>query len=330
MKYSKTFTFLTILVSILLAGCASTTSPPPAETSQVKVEASATTTAATPSQVQDDGPWQVVLQTEYKQPMRMAAFFDENTGYTSGPQANKVHYTSDGGQTWTKAESSPYCVFGLNIVDAQTVWLCALDDQGLSTDGGQTWQITDGGQTWRIGPGVGGNGCLLSFTNASTGWILDSKKLRVTVDSGQTWEDVTVPENDVGNIAAISLRAPGEGYVLDFDGILHTTQDGGKNWSSHILDLEKYEGLKFMPIALSTATMRFFDADHGLIVLNLMSGEGETKVVALHTADGGQTWEDEVVTNDIGNLHLSPDGKVLTITSYLNSSTITVFRYNES
>lgn len=329
MKCTKTFVSLTILVSILLAGCASATSSPPAETSQVEVEASATTTAATPSQVQDDGRWEVILQTEGEKPMRMAAFLDENTGYTSGPQANKVHYTSDGGQTWTKAESSPYCVFGLDIVDAQTVRICALDYQGLSTDSGQTWQIDDGGQTWRIGSGVGGNGCLLSFTNASTGWILDSQKLRVTVDSGQTWEDVAVPE--IGNIAAISLRAPGEGYVLDFDGTLHTTQDGGKNWSSQShLDLEKYEGLKFMPIALSTAAMRFFDADRGLIVLNLIGDEGKTKVVALHTADGGQTWEDEVVTSDIGSLHLSRDGKVLTITSLFSSGTITVYRYNEN
>jgi photosystem II stability/assembly factor-like uncharacterized protein len=85
-----------------------------------------------------------------------------------------------------------------------------------------------------------------------------------------------------------------------------------------------------MPITLSTAAIRFFDADRGLIVLNLIGDEGKTKVVALHTADGGQTWEDEVVTSEIGNLHLSPDGKVLTITSYLDSGKITVFRYNES
>jgi photosystem II stability/assembly factor-like uncharacterized protein len=85
-----------------------------------------------------------------------------------------------------------------------------------------------------------------------------------------------------------------------------------------------------MPIALSTAAMRFFDADRGLIVLNLIGDEGKTKVVALHTADGGQTWEDEVVTSDIGSLHLSPDGKVLTIHSLFESGKITVYRYNEN
>jgi photosystem II stability/assembly factor-like uncharacterized protein len=39
--------------------------------------------------------------------VRMAAFLDAQVGFTGGAgDAGKVHYTTDGGQTWTLAESS--------------------------------------------------------------------------------------------------------------------------------------------------------------------------------------------------------------------------------
>ena len=73
-----------------------------------KSEGAATNTAeSSPTEVRDGGPWEIVLQREIAQPMRVAAFLDSAFGITGGPSdAGKAHYTTDGGKTWTSAESS--------------------------------------------------------------------------------------------------------------------------------------------------------------------------------------------------------------------------------
>jgi photosystem II stability/assembly factor-like uncharacterized protein len=270
--------------------------------------------------------WEVVLQTKVEQPVRIAAFLDETFGVTGGATgAGKTHYTTDGGATRTMAESSGGCLYGMDIVDEQMVWACgrmigqSFTTPGgvrLSTDGGQTW---DGQTAFQSMPGR----CPLSFLDAQMGWVANARKLSATTDGGETWEEITP---DVLDIAAIALRTPGEGYVLDYDGNLYTTADGGKSWSSQSLGLEKYGELKLMESQdFVMAAIRFADADNGVVVLSLVGG-GESKVVALRTADGGQTWTEEVISEETGPLYLTHDGSLLTIYSFLNSEII-VFRY---
>jgi photosystem II stability/assembly factor-like uncharacterized protein len=186
----------------------------------------------------------------------------------------------------------------------------------LSTDGGQTWE---GQTTFQSRPGR----CPLSFLDTQTGWVANGYKLSATADGGETWEEITP---DVPDIAAIALRTPSEGYALDFDGNLHTTTDGGKSWSSQSLGLEKYGELKIMESQdFVMAAIRFADADNGVVVLSLVGG-GENKVVALHTADGGQTWAEEIVPAETGPLYLSHDGNLLTVYSLLKPEVI-LLRY---
>jgi hypothetical protein len=81
MKYAKFNILLGVLVSTLVAGSV-------LAATQVK--------------------WKVVTpQTKAGEKMRMAAFHDENFGITGGAgDVGKAHYTSDGGKTWTIADSS--------------------------------------------------------------------------------------------------------------------------------------------------------------------------------------------------------------------------------
>jgi photosystem II stability/assembly factor-like uncharacterized protein len=275
------------------------------------------------------GEWQVAFQTKVEQPVRMAAFLDETFGVTGGATgAGKTHYTTDGGETWTMAETSGGCIYGVEIVDAQTVWVCGrMVGASFSTPGGIRMSA-DGGQTWneqtayKTTPGF----CPLSFPDAQTGWAVNGGKLIATTD-GATWEEVSLPDGAT-KIAAISLRAPGEGYVLDDAGNLYVTLDGGESWSSQSLGLEeRYGEMRLMPSdEFAAAAMRFLDANHGIVVLSLAGG-GESKIVALRTTDGGQTWEEEAVPAEIGKPYLTNDGMLLTVASFLNIGEITVLRY---
>jgi len=289
-------------------GCAPMATPPP---------------AAVPARAAAANPWEVVRETRVEQPVRMAAFLDETFGLTGGANyEGKAHYTTDGGQTWTMAETSSGCLFGFDVVDAHTVWECNASDIRLSTDGGQTWQGSQGprGQPF----------CHVSAADDKTVWYLSPSRLKATVDGGTTWQEIVLPEAvRPGNVLAISLRTSQEGYILDSAGNLYVTVDGGKSWSSQALGLaEKYGEMEPMPPGhtAAPAAIRFFDAKHGAIVLSLVGG-GTSKVVALRTADGGQTWVEEVVPAEFGVPYLTHDGRFLTLHSFMNTGRITVLRY---
>jgi hypothetical protein len=326
MKEHLVIDLLVLLLLTSLIGCAPSATPAPAAAVDAEVKAE---TTATPALAQAEGRWEVMLETEIEQPVRMGAFLNETFGVTGGATgAGRAHYTTDGGQTWTKADSSGGCLYGVDIVDDQTVWVCGrMTGQSFSTPGGVRLSV-DGGQTWeeqttyQTTPGF----CPLSFLDTKVGWVANAGKLSATADGGVTWEELILPDS-ISEIVAISLRTPSEGHVLDYAGNLYTTRDGGESWSSQPLGLEKYGELKvLLPTNTAIAAMRFYDADQGVVVLNLAGG-GERKVVALRTVDGGQTWDEESVPSEIGIPYLTHDGRLLTICELLNTSSAKLLRY---
>jgi photosystem II stability/assembly factor-like uncharacterized protein len=334
MKHHSIVTIIALLVllPVVLIGCVPAAASPPIDPTQVPVEPTAAPTptpapTAIPTKEKPVGRWEEVSRVTAKQPVRMAAFLDETFGVTGGATgAGKTHYTTDGGATWTLAESSGGCLYGMDIVDEQTVWACGrMRGQSFTTPGGVRLS-TDGGQTWegqtafKSQPGR----CPLSFLDTQTGWVANARTLSATADGGETWEEIT--PDGLTDIVAIALRTPSEGYALDYDGTLYTTADGGKSWSSQSLGVEKYGELKVLESRdFVMAAIRFTDADNGIVVLSLVGG-GESKVVALRTADGGRTWLEEIVPAETGPVYLSHDGSLLTVYSFLKPEVI-LFRY---
>src|SRR5512139_3697599 len=117
----------------------------------------------------------------------------------------------------------------MDIVDVQTIWQCGMKNLSVSTDGGKTWRA--------IAEKAGGMGCILSFADPKTGWFGFGAKFQMTADGGATWNDLALPK-DVSKVAAISLRTPTDGYLVDVNGVLYITRDGGKTWSSRSLGLK--------------------------------------------------------------------------------------------
>ena len=187
----------------------------------------------------------------------------------------------------------------------------------VSTDGGKTWKITS--------VKAGGMACILAFADAKTGWVGSGTKFQMTTDGGATWEELALPK-DVSKVAAISLRTPTDGYLIDGNGILHITQDGGKTWSSRSLGLDNPSIMGFVSGGFVNETpqaaVRFMDANHGLVVLGLA---GKTSMVVLRTADGGKTWKEESLPAELGKPYLSRDGKFLTVNQY--GKGLIVFKY---
>lgn len=176
---------------------------------------------------------------------------------------------------------------------------------------------TDGGKTWKAAEGkAGGMGCIMSFADAKTGWLGFGAKFEMTADGGQTWKELVLPK-DIGKVAAISLRTPTEGYLVDDAGVLHMTRDGGKTWTSQSLGMAKPGILGFgsgpFINEIPQAAVRFFDAKRGVVVLGL---SGKTSMIALRTADGGKTWKEETLPALLGTPYLTRDGKFLSVNKW--------------
>lgn len=264
--------------------------------------------------------WQVVGTSGVGQPVYYAGFLDEAFGVTVG-YGGDVRYSTDGGATWAEGENSSMCRFGLEVVDEQTAWNCGNGGHvRLSTDGGRTWQpVTN------FGPSAPNHCRFLSFLDATTGWAAAPSLLGMTADGGETWQEIVLPEG-VTTIAAIHLRTPRDGYLLDADGRLFVTSDGGASWSGRALDFTA-EAL-LMRAASPTVVLRFVDEQRGMIVLPRGSADEGYAPWSAYTEDGGASWRlDRLpVEGGLPFLFLSRDLSVLTLLDTV-ARQVTVLRF---
>ena len=126
--------FLALLLAAMATGC---------KMSAVLPSATALPTA-TPTPTESPATWEIVRQLEVEHRTTVVGFHDESFGITVG-YAGAVYYTVDGGETWTKANNTSACRFGLDIVVKSVAWHIGNGGQlRVSTDGGKNWEaVTD-------------------------------------------------------------------------------------------------------------------------------------------------------------------------------------------
>jgi photosystem II stability/assembly factor-like uncharacterized protein len=275
-----------------------------------------------PTPTESAPSWIQVGEAEAPITLRMAAFLNAEFGVIGGPNAEGfARTTADGGKTWTAAENSSMCLWGLDVIDEKTIWECNTSDVRVSVDGGLTWSDKIRGN--------GSPGCKISGVDSQTAFTVQPGKFTVTHDGGVTREMLALPADLYsGQVAAISFRSVNDGYILDVTGTLHATTDGGKTWAAMPSpDLASYGAMTVVADeGLPYAAVRFFGADNGLMILSLVGG-GASRLVALRTADGGTTWTEQLLETKIGIPYLSHDGKFLTIVPLLKPTVAVILHY---
>lgn len=301
-----------LLGLFLLAGCSINAAPSPTITAVPSVPTEAIALAPT----QPPGPWREIGVYTEKHSIMTAGFLDEQHVATGGV-IGQMAYSSSGAETWLETDSLSDCRYGIEIVSPDLIWTCGGATQvRKSVDGGKTWEaVAAFGESGKIT-----NPCRsMSFLDENIGWLANSNLFGTTIDGGDSWVMTPLPEK-ANQIATIDTYLPGEGYLLDKSGVLFFTQDNGLHW--HEAGRLPSDMVKMALSVYQLAAMRFSDAEHGLVVVSSGNSSKAGPVTAFHTADGGATWNSEVLSVPTGPVYLSREGGFLTVISAVNQLTL--------
>jgi hypothetical protein len=150
------------------------------------------------------------------------------TGFAGGQNGN-LYWTNDGGATWP---AHPAAFGGNPIVSIEFV-----DNSNgfLVTNVGDSFSTSDGGTTWNplaaIGmPGIG-TALDASWVDTLHGWIVGDGPWEgvYTTDGGATWNSMEAGGSVDFN--AVHFTDQLNGWVVQDNGDILTTVDGGVNWT---------------------------------------------------------------------------------------------------
>ncbi len=255
--------------------------------------------------------WKVVRRsTETDKNLRAIYFVDSMTGWAAG-DAGAVYRTTDGGRTWKPLLAGAAANINfIHFVDWNHGWMLGESSGKPSADENEGETIllltTNGGRTWtrRSLPNV----LSLHFTDPKNGWAAGKNAtLMKTTDGGLEWTKVESIEKLIGLPIESSSYNFGfrDIYFADAErgwlignfygrarsniGGIFTTSDGGATWKRVPVTFQtQYTSGRFTPGLLHS--VRFTDASTGSVTGEMYDGEGRF-FFALHTRDGGKSWE---------------------------------------
>lgn len=131
------------------------------------------------------------------------------------------------------------------------------------------WQWIETGYPYTIydasfPPGQNYIGYAVGCSSPQSGIILK------TIDGGLTWSKIS--DDSLQGLKTVCFTSTDTGYIGGYQNIIMKTTDGGMSWTSMSVDYR----ISYIN------TIRFWDANHGLVVLY--------PVTMLVTSDGGSTW----------------------------------------
>lgn len=254
--------------------------------------------------------WKVVRRTvETDKNLRAIYFVDSMTGWAAG-DAGAVYRTTDGGKSWKPLLSGAAANINfIYFIDWNYGWMLG-ESGGKMADETEGENIllltTNGGRTWtrKSLPNVTN----LYFTDAKTGWAVGKNAtLLKTTDGGLEWNKVESLEKLIGlpidsssynfGFRDIHFTDAENGWLIgnfygrarsNIGGIFMTS-DGGATWKRVPITFQtQHTSGRFTPGLLHS--VRFTDATTGSVTGEMYDGEGRF-FFALHTRDGGKTWD---------------------------------------
>lgn len=223
----------------------------------------------------------------------MVHAIDENNAWAvaypnAAFQIGGVYRTSDGGTTWNKQTTAPFSDANsfANVVymDASGQGFC----QGDPIDGYfELYTTSDFGENWARVPSANIPAPLSGeygyvgqiFTAGNSIWFTTNKgRIFRSTDMGMNWTVAQSPISDFGGESSsgnLAFADDNYGLLVDNNGNLYSSSNGGVNWSS----------LSFTG-TLYGAGLDFIDGTQTVVSTGSASGASGSS----YSTDGGQTW----------------------------------------
>ena len=224
------------------------------------------------------GAAQPVPPKEIRQNLFSACFTSDSDGWVVG-ELGRIYHTTDRGKTFFRAQTDTRRAF-LSVACLPDGTVFIVGQKGLalrSRDRGETWQSIDTGTKRDL--------LSVAFATAQVGVAVgDFGVIIRTEDGGTTWSPVPLPADlklpeeftdivDPGDVLLydVDFAGPERGWMVGEFGVIFTTADAGKTWTTQQSGVET-----------TLFGVEFADATTGFA-----TGIEE---VLLRTTDGGQTW----------------------------------------
>ncbi len=269
-------------------------------------------------------------ETCRRQGQKSVHFTDSNNGWAVGTQGTILH-TSNGGDSWARQTSGvSENLFSVHFTDSRNGWAVGKLGTILHTsNGGTTWaeqtsgvsstdlhsvHFTDSSNGWIVGT----SGTILHTINGGDDWDKQTNDVRAplqsvhfidnnkgwavgndgtmlhTINGGTTWTPQT--NGVTGDLNSVHFTDSSNGWAVgavDFGATILRTINGGTTWD---LTPTSELGLPIPDTSSPSTTFSTLNSVHfasskdGLAV-----GSNSQGGIALHTTDGGNTWNKVVV-----------------------------------
>lgn len=197
--------------------------------------------------------------------LNAVSFPSPGVGYAAGDYGTLLK-TTDGGSTWTSLNPGVMTkLYGLKFIDNNIGYIVGGSGTILKT--------TNGGNTWvSIYMGGGSDFSCLYFLDALTGYVGGYYGLLKTADGGLTWNPL--PYFNYGYITAIYFWDAMSGLVVDDQGGITLTADGGQTWTNMISSTSYSLG----GICMDADNNFFAAGEYGVILRNYNLNVGKQEI----------------------------------------------------
>jgi photosystem II stability/assembly factor-like uncharacterized protein len=187
------------------------------------------------------------------------SWINDNSGYAACGNGQVIK-TTNGGINWTAFSTGLTSIQSICFTDINTGYIVKGSPQT-----GSVSKTTNGGLNWfSLSP----HGSRIYFTNPATGYLTDDFGVYKTINSGQSWNYVSIPSN-IYTFKSIDFINENTGFICGMLGVLYKTTNSGQSW------LEQFSGTKNYLFAIDCIdeNTSYIAGEFGTILKTTTGGE---------------------------------------------------------